>query len=163
MNGWINGSIHPDWSNGQNMRREGIQGTSNEKKEREVGTVWGEWRKMIGNEVKEHYSQNSCSCVIDMYLLFILWKSVDNYQPLFCLASSLFFPLTLILRSLLNFLYFLFLGASLKKAKLKVDLHTASKPFRWRWQLMSLVVYMRPSLFSIEFEKIFSSSTFDTR
>ena len=46
------------------MRREGIQGTSNEKRERGVGAVGGEWRKMRGNAVKEHYSQNSCSCVI---------------------------------------------------------------------------------------------------
>ena len=40
-----------------------------------------------------------------MYLLFILWKSVDHNQPLFCLALSCFFPLTLILITLLKFQY----------------------------------------------------------
>ena len=66
MDGWINGSMHRwmDWSNERKMRREGIQGTSNENRERGVGAVGGEWRKMRGNAVKEHYSQNSCSCVI---------------------------------------------------------------------------------------------------
>ena len=48
------------------MRREGIQGTSNEKKERGVGEVGGGWRKMRENTVKEHNTQNSCSCVIDL-------------------------------------------------------------------------------------------------
>ena len=66
MDRWINVSIHRwmDWSNEQKMIREGIQGTSNEKKEIEVGAVWGKWRKMRGNEGKEHYSQISCSCGI---------------------------------------------------------------------------------------------------
>ena len=40
-----------------------------------------------------------------MYLLFILWKTVEHDQPLFCLALSCFFPPTLILRTLSNFLY----------------------------------------------------------
>ena len=40
------------------MIREVIQGTSNKKRERGVGVVGGEWRKMRGNTVKEHYSQN---------------------------------------------------------------------------------------------------------
>ena len=64
--GWINGSIHRwmELSNERKMRREGIQGTSNEKNERVVGAVWGEWRKMRGNAVKEHYFQISCGCVI---------------------------------------------------------------------------------------------------
>ena len=66
MDGWINESIHRwmDWSNERKMRREGIQGTSNKKRERGVGAVGGEWRKMRGKAVKEHYSQNSCRCVI---------------------------------------------------------------------------------------------------
>ena len=44
-------------------------------------------------------------CHFDMYLLFILWKTVEHDKPLFCLMFSCFFPLTLILCTLLNFLY----------------------------------------------------------
>ena len=44
-------------------------------------------------------------CHFDIYLLFILWKTVEHYQPLFCLALSCFFPLTLILFTLLNILF----------------------------------------------------------
>ena len=44
-----------------------------------------------------------------MYLLFILWKSVEHNRPLFCLELSFFFPLTLILSTPLNFLYYFYL------------------------------------------------------
>ena len=84
MDGWINGSIHwwMDWSNERKIRREGIKVTSNKKRERGVGAVGGEWRKMIGNAVKEHYSQNirlpvnlSGDCKI---------SSVRNFIPRTC-------------------------------------------------------------------------------
>ena len=54
-------------------------------------------------------------CNFDMYLLFILWKPVENNQPLFCLAMSCFFPLTLILSTLLNFLYSCYLRLESQK------------------------------------------------
>ena len=50
------------------MRREGIQGTSHEKRERGVGEVDEECRKMRVDAVNEHYSQNSCSCAV--YLVY---------------------------------------------------------------------------------------------
>ena len=62
----------------------------------------------------------------DMYLLFILWKSVENNQQLLCLALSWFFPLTLILSTLLNFLYTCYLRLESQNYRLTVDLHTAS-------------------------------------
>ena len=51
----------------------------------------------------------------DMYLLFILWKTVEHDQPFFCLALSCFFPLTLILSTLLNFLYSCYLRLESQK------------------------------------------------
>ena len=44
-----------------------------------------------------------------VYLPCIIWKSVGHNQPLLRLAPSCFFPLTLILRTLLNLLYYCFL------------------------------------------------------
>ena len=65
-------------------------------------TIWRRWNKS---------SCYLCFCLIffrnfDMYLLFILWKSVEHNQLLFCLALSCFFPITLILGTLLNFLHY---------------------------------------------------------
>ena len=54
-------------------------------------------------------------CHYDMYLLFILWKTVEHDQPLFFLALSCFFPLTLILITLLNFLYSCYLRLEYQK------------------------------------------------
>ena len=51
----------------------------------------------------------------DMYLLCILWKTIEHDQPLFCLALSCFFPLTLILCTLLNFLYSCYLRLESQK------------------------------------------------
>ena len=77
-----------------------------------------------------------------------------------CLASfhlpSFFVPCWI-------FCILVILGWSLKKARLTVYLHTSSKPFWWRWQLMSLVVHLRPSLFSIKYAIMFSSTKFDKR
>ena len=64
-------------------------------------TIWRRWNKS---------SCYICFCLIffcnfDMYLLFILRKSVNHNQLLFCLELSFFFPITLILSTLLNFPY----------------------------------------------------------
>ena len=82
---------------------------------------------------------------------FFVWRRLASFHlPSFLVPCWIFCILVI-------------LGWSPKKARLTVDLHTASKPFWWRWQLMSLVVYLSPSLFSIEFARIFSSSKFDKR
>ena len=70
------------------MRREGIQGTSNKKRERGVEAVGEEWRKMRGNAVKEHYSQNLCSCGI--YLVDVCKVNVNvNVDLCFTLSCEL--------------------------------------------------------------------------
>ena len=56
-----------------------------------------------------------CLIIFLMYLLFILWKSVEHNQPLFCLVLSWLFPLTLILSTLLNFLYYCYLRLEYQK------------------------------------------------
>ena len=50
-----------------------------------------------------------------MYLLFILWNPVEHNIPLFRLVPSCLFPLTLILSTLLNFLYSCSLGLEYQK------------------------------------------------
>ena len=67
----------------------------------------------IYRRIRRRWNESSfylCFCLIffrnfDMYLLFILWNPVEHNRPLFCLALSCFLPLTLILSTLLNFLY----------------------------------------------------------
>ena len=58
-------------------------------------------------------------CIFVLCLLFILWKSVEHNQPLFRLAPSCVFPLTLILRTLLNYLYSCSLRLEYQKGQIK--------------------------------------------
>ena len=79
-------------------------------------TIWRRWNKL---------SFYLCLCITffshyDMYLLCILWKPVDHDQPLFCLALSCFFPLTLIIRTLLNFLYSCYLRLESQKGYINI-------------------------------------------
>ena len=69
MDGWINGSMDISinvWIDQMNEKWEdkGFKEPRTKRKRERGGAVGGEWRKMRGNAVKEHYSQNSCSCVI---------------------------------------------------------------------------------------------------
>ena len=109
-----------------------------------------------------------CFCIIFFSILKCTysfssgsWLSMINHC--FVWRRLVFFHLPSFFIPCWIFCIFVILDESIKKSRLTVDLHTASKQLWWKWQLMSLVVYMRPSLFSIEFARIFSSSTFDTR
>ena len=70
-----------------------------------------------------------CFCNFGMYLLFILWKTVEHNPPLFCLAMSCFFPLTLIMSTLLNFLYFCYLRLESQKVYINSGLTHCIKTF----------------------------------
>ena len=66
-------------------------------------------------------------CLI-LYLIFLLWESVENDQPLLCLLVPFLFLISLILCTLLYFLIFIIIVWSLLKAKLTVDPLTAFSP-----------------------------------
>ena len=83
--------------------------------------------------------QNESSCyicfslsflrILFLYLLFILWKSVENNQPLFNLTLYCFFPLTLILCTWLNSLYFCSLRLEYQKGYIEIGLTHCIKTF----------------------------------
>ena len=68
-------------------------------------------------------------CIFALYVLFIVWKSVVHNQPLFRLVPYCFFPLTLILRTLLNSLYFCFLVLESQKGQINSGLAHCIKTF----------------------------------
>ena len=68
-------------------------------------------------------------CSFVLFLPFILWKSVEHNQLLFHLAPPCFFSLTLILRTLLNFLYFFSLRLDYKKGYINSGLTHFIKTF----------------------------------
>ena len=98
-------------------------------------------------------------CIFVMYLLFILWDLVENNQPLFYLELSCFFPLTLILCTLLNSLYFCSLMSESQKGHINSGLTHCNKTFVVTL-LMRWVVQCRPRWFSIASTRILSSSIF---
>ena len=109
-----------------------------------------------------------CFCITfffhyGMYLLFILWKSVENDQPFFCLTLSCFFPLTLILCTLLNFLYSFYLRLESQKFYINSETTHCIKTVPAAMTIDELGCVAEPSLFSIESTRIFSSSKFDKR
>ena len=68
-------------------------------------------------------------CIFVLYLLFILWKSDEHNQPLFCLVPSCFFPRIFILRNLLNYLYFCSLRLESQKVYINSGLTPCIKTF----------------------------------